>query len=502
MAMWTVLALAMLCGFAMPFAYAPFDLFGLAFLALAVWLWLLLHYAQYAWRIGLSFGFGWFGLGGWWLADTLHIYGHIPYILALCAVAVLGLTLGLFMAFWAWLLMKLKRKTMDILWLFPCIGVLEEWLRSFVLTGFPWVALGNVLVNSTFSSWISVFGSYFSCFVLLLLVSAMVLCLDSKQRKVGVITLVLGLALFVFSPTLETNQGGTQGTMQEVALVQPNIPQNQKWDAQFVQNTMFRLLSLSQPHSDVDLIIWPEAAVPMYLSRAPAWDDWLYQNMATWQSSVAFGGIRLLENAQDGSRKAQNSMFLAENGKKERQFVGKHHLVPFGEYVPSWLPWLGKLVPDIGDFEPASDDGILWDDDVKLGILICYESIFAEEAASRLAAGAEVLIVVTNDAWYDQSPAAWQHLQASQVRALETGRYVLRAANTGITAIIQPNGMIQASLPWWQAGVLRGSYQRLTHQTLYQQWGDLPILSLMFLGLGIAVWRCRRGDIRQQGVTK
>ena len=160
-----------------------------------------------------------------------------------------------------------------------------------------------------------------------------------------------------------------------------------------------------------------------YLERNPNWQRWLNEQMNSWKTPVLFGSLKLFSDTGD----SQNGLYLFEpNKSSEKQFAGKHHLVPFGEYIPSWLPWLRKIGPDIADFQPAHDNGILSTGSSQFGSLICYESLFPEEARQRVQAGANVLIVVTNDAWYGHSPAAWQHFQASQARAIETGRYVLQ----------------------------------------------------------------------------
>jgi len=467
------LILSLACGSLLPFAFAPFNYKALALIGLVGFLYLLLQQPKHPIKMGWIFGFGWFGFGGYWLADTIQTYGHLPYAVGLLVVAGLGILLASFMAFWAWSLTKLRCKPVHLLWFFPATGVLEEWLRSFVFTGLPWTAMGNLLVETPAASWLSVIGGYGCAFLLLFIVAGLTLLFEANTRKFGVTALTLAALLIVFAPTIAIPETPSQ----EVALIQPNVPQDQKWDAAFLQDIMFRMVLLSKQAGDVDLIIWPEAAVPMYLSKAPAWDMWLKENFSVWQTTVAFGGIKLTENG-----KSQSGLFL-EAPEQIRSFVGKHHLVPFGEYVPSWLPWLSKIIPDIGDFEQASDNGLLVSGQQNIGAVICYESLFPDETRARVAAGADVLAVVTNDAWYGKSPAAWQHFQASQARAIETGRYVLRAANTGITAIISPNGNIQATMPWWEPGFVRGRYQPLTHITPYQQWGNYPLLGLIFLSM-------------------
>ncbi|MDX8388102.1 MAG: apolipoprotein N-acyltransferase [Ghiorsea sp.] len=483
------LLLSLLCGAAMPFAFAPYDILPLAVLGLAGWLYITMKHPEHAFKLGWLFGFGWFGFGAWWLADTIHIYGHLPYILGLLSIAVLGSIMALFFALWAWGLSKLNQSKSDVLWLFPILGVFEEWVRCFLFTGLPWTALGNLSLDTPLAAWVSVLGSYGVTFIILLCVNSLVLLFQKTTRKHALVGLAITAGFILFPPHIVTPEQPSRS----VVLIQPNIPQDQKWDEEFVQNTMFRLAALSAQNADVDLIVWPEAAVPFYLSRAEGWNAWLNAEFKSLQTPVIFGGIKLNDHLTDLTRKSQNGLFLSHIGTEQRQFVGKHHLVPFGEYVPDWVPWVEKLVPDIGDFEPASDTGILTLNNEKFGSIICYESIFPEEAAARVALGANVLIVVTNDAWYDDSPAAWQHLQASQMRALETGRYVLRATNTGISAIISPDGKIQSTIPWWQEGVVKGHYQPLNHTTPYQQWGDKPVLILMFLGLGLALFRFYRG---------
>ena len=483
----TTTLLALIFGAAMPYTFAPYNVWWLAFIALAGWLGLLIKQHQQWFKLGMAFGFGWFGLGAWWLADTLQIYGHLPYVLGLLSITILGLIMSLFFVAWAWFLQKLLQHKVQALWLFPALGVLEEWVRSFLFTGLPWTALANLSVNTPLASWISIIGSYGAAFMMLFAAASLTLLFYANTRKYAMAAFSICVLLWFFSPNIPVPQ---QPTL-TAALIQPNIPQDKKWDANFLNHTMQTLTSLSaQAASEqkLDLIIWPEAAVPFYLSRSPSWDHWLKAQMKSWQTPVIFGGIKHLD-----SGKSQNGLFL-ENGESTRQFVGKHHLVPFGEYVPSWLPWLGKLVPDIGDFEPATDQGILTLATQKIGSVICYESIFADEVRQRIQQGANVLVVVTNDAWYDTSPAAWQHLQASQIRAIESGRYILRATNTGVSAIIAPDGSIQQTMPWWQEGMVIGHYQPLSHITLYQQWGDMPILTLVFFLLILGGYQSRRKE--------
>jgi len=240
---------------------------------------------------------------------------------------------------------------------------------------------------------------------------------------------------------------------------------------------MHRYGSLSSEVAEaVDIIIWPEAAIPFFLERAPGWNQWLNTQIQGWETPLLYGGLKLT-----GQRSAQNGLFAHDPDLSEQGFAGKHHLVPFGEYVPAWIPFLHTLVPEIADFKPADDAGVVQARGISYGALICYESLFPEEARSRVLAGAEVLVNVTNDAWYGRTPAAWQHFQAARMRAVETGRYVLRAANTGVTAIIQPNGVVRNQLQWWTPAVLQGAFVSSNMMTPYVRWGDWPLIIVLML---------------------
>ena len=478
------LLLALICGGIMPFAFAPWGYLVAAVIALTGLI--LLIQGTHPVRIAYVFGLGWFGFGAWWLAPTFHTYGGLPWWLASLVVLLVGAILACFPALWIWGCRKLadaSQQTYALLILLPSGIIFEEWLRGHLFTGLPWTALGNLLLGTPAVGWLSILGVYGGAALPVLLAASLAALLTASQRKLGSIGFFFIALITLASPSITIPETSPIN----VALVQPNTPQDHKWDSDFLNGIMHDLTALSQSSAaQVDLMVWPEAAVPLYLKESPTWDQWLTAQMREWHTPVLFGGLQYFPRTQT----SQTGLYLFDEHRAERNFVGKHHLVPFGEYVPEWLPWLHKIVPDIGDFRPADDSGVLSHPLGIFGSLICYESIFPEEARARALAGADVLILVTNDAWYGTSPAAWQHFQAAQARAVETGRYVLRSANTGITAIIAPNGHITQRLPWWQKGVLMGTYQPITRQTFYSLWGDFTALligAVGVLGLGITI---------------
>jgi len=469
----SLMFLALLCGSAMPFAFAPYHHIWLAILSLAGLTWLI--QSKHPFLTGYSFGFGWFGLGAWWLAPTVHTYGGLAWAIAIIIPTLIGLIMGLFPAVWAWSCIKINRfngKPFALLLILPCFAIIMEWLRGHLFTGLPWTSIGNLVLDTPASAWLSIFGVYGMAFLPISLAVSLTLFWQKNQRQYAIISMGL-CALFVyFPPTIPQ----TSTSESQVALIQPNIPQDQKWDSKFLQQSIQHLIELSEKNANkVNLIIWPEAAIPFYLQQNPSWSNLLQKKMQQWNTLVLFGGLKLFTDTNT----SQNGLYLFDPRHPNQQhFVGKHHLVPFGEYIPSWLPWLRKIGPDIADFQPARDNGILTTDTVQFGSLICYESLFPEEARQRVQAGANVLIVVTNDAWYGHSPAAWQHFQASQARAIETGRYVLRVGNTGVSAIIAPDGHITNTTPWWQLAAITGTYHTSTIMTPYQTWGDTPAFIL------------------------
>ncbi len=479
--------LALLCGAAMPFAFSPFDQAWLAIPALTGWLWLIRQGRPL--QSGVAFGLGWFGFGAWWLAPTLHTFGHLPWIAAGFCVLLVGAVMALLPALWAWLTWKLAGNTAWVIVVFPAAAVAEEWLRGHIFTGLPWTALGNLLLGTPAIGWGAWFGVYGLAMLPALIAAALLLLLSSAHRRIGLAGIVMAGLIVLLAPAAGTGQG----IVHTAALVQANIPQDRKWDRDFLTTTMQRYAALSTDvAARADIIIWPEAAIPFFLQRAPGWSQWLNKRVKHWQTPLLYGGLQLT-----GQGTAQNGLFAldpqAETALSERAFAGKHHLVPFGEYVPSWIPFLHTLVPEIASFKPADDSGVVQLRGIAYGALICYESLFPEEARNRVLGGAQVLVNVTNDAWYGTTPAAWQHFQAARMRAVETGRYVLRAANTGITAIIQPDGAVAAIKPWWVQTALLGHYQLSNQQTPYVRWGDWPLLICLIM-LIIPLFRGRRSS--------
>jgi len=472
----------MLLGACMPYAFSPFDFKFLAIFCLAVWIHLFLRGRAFA--TGFAFGLGWFGLGGWWLIQTFHHYGGVPYPLAALALLILGAVLALFPAIWAWLCWRLlDNEAMLLIW-FPALAVFVEWARGGLFTGLPWTTLGNLVLDTPAVGWAAYAGVYGAAFLPAILSASVLLLIRRNSLRWGIIGLGLSAMLIWLAPP----PFQPKGEVRTAALIQGNIPQDVKWNAGFLNETMQRYVRESERAArQVDVIIWPEAAVPFFPSRVPTWDGWLRKKMQSWSVPVLYGGIRKIA----GAHTAQNGMYLSVPDSNRRGFAGKQHLVPFGEYIPSWIPFLHKMIPVIADFHPAADSGVLESGSAHYGSLVCYEAIFPEQARARVRAGANVLVNITNDAWYGHTPAAWQHLQSARMRAVESGRYLLRAANTGITAVIAPDGSITHSAPWFIETTVFGAFRTSNKITPYERWGNMVLLLLLFPSLTLVMLRVR-----------
>jgi len=301
------ICLALLCGAVMPFAFSPYDQVWLAVPALSGWLWLIRQGKPL--QTGFAFGLGWFGFGAWWLAPTLHTFGHLPWIVAAFCVLLVGAVMALLPMLWAWLTWKLAGKSAWVLLAFPAAAIAEEWLRGHVFTGLPWTALGNLLLDTPAIGWASWFGVYGLALLPALIAASLVLLFSSDHKRVGGAGIAVVILLSALAPPPETGQG----KMHTAALVQANIPQDKKWDAGFLNTTMQRYASLSTSVAGkADVIIWPEAAIPFFLERAPGWSAWLNKQVQRWQTPLLYGGLKLTGERASHKRTAQNGLFVLD----------------------------------------------------------------------------------------------------------------------------------------------------------------------------------------------
>jgi len=472
-------------GFA-PYSIFPLPIFSLTMLFL---LWQRAANARAAAKLGFVFGFGLFGAGIGWIYVALHDYGGMHFLLALLATAVFASVLSLFPMFAGYLQEKLRGPIwMRMTLVMPAMWVLMEWLRGLTLTGFPWLSFGYSQVpQSPLVGYAPVIGGYGVS--LLVAASAGLFALLwlvrwTRQGKIAWAVLFMLWVVGVALRGVEWTQ--PKGEPLRVSLIQGNVAQEMKFRDGAISDTFSKYDRLVQ-QSDARLVVLPETAFPVLPSEIPdSYVASLSDHMRHNNGDILIGAF---EHEQDAYYNSVITLGTAPN-----QSYRKHHLVPFGEFIPvrSLLGWFVNGVLDIPMGDLASGAKRQAPLDVagqKVAVNICYEDVFGEEIVRALPA-ATLLVNVSNDAWYGDSNAAIQHNQISQMRALETGRMMLRATNSGVTSIISPDGYIKLALPQHQEGVLTAMVQGYAGSTPYVRLGNALVLALLALMLAV-VWRWR-----------
>ncbi len=495
--------LAMLAGASTVFAFAPFGWWMLQIVALALLFLLALHAStpRSAFLLGWGFAFAALAAGTHWLYVSMHDYGHMPGVIA--ALAVLLLAAGLALLYGGALavahrLARGRSAAVAALLLLPACWMLADWLRAWIFTGFPWLATGYAHSDSPLAGYAPVIGVFGMGWLAAVMAATIALSLAARRPY------RLALALLVLLPAAGQLLKGLDWTTPHgkpisVRLLQGNVPQDMKFSREQLDASLslYQRMIREQP---ADLIVTPETALPMLATQLPP--GYLDQLAQFSRDS----GSRLLVGLPWSSAPGiyLNSVIGIAHGELAAYRYDKHHLVPFGEFIPPGARWFVDLMQmPLGDFgrgdlvQPpfrVKDQSVLPN--------ICYEDLFGEEIAAQLAAAANrgtpvasMLLNLSNIAWFGDTIALPQHLQVSRLRSLETGRPMLRATNTGATAVIDARGQVTALLPPFTQGTLAAQVQGMQGLTPYIRFGNaLPVgLALVML---LAVWL--NGRRRQQ----
>ncbi len=475
----------------MPLAFSPYDYPIIAILSLA-WLFytVLNSKPKDAGYFGYVFGLGMFGVGVSWLHISINLFGGVNLAGALIITFVLVAYLSLYPALLAFVYQRLfaNKGILVFVIVMPTLWVLSEWFRSSIFTGFPWLNIGYSQIDTPISSLAPVLGQYgVSWFTALVSAILVALYLTSRMAKITLVGVMfitwLGLnALSGIQWTTDKNRDIS------VALVQGAIPQEMKWKPEQRQKTLDLYLSLSEEYQDSQLIIWPETAIPVLHHQAQEFINAMV-SIAKSQNRDYVVGIPFKDL---DSNKFYNGITVI--GSSNDNYY-KQHLVPFGEYLPfdKWLrPVLELMKIPMSDFSSgASKKPVIRAADETIGVSICYEDVFGEEIIAALPE-ATILINISNDAWFGDSIAPHQHLQMARMRALETGRYMLRSTNTGVSAIINEKGLIIASSPQFIPHVTSDKVKTFEGLTPYARFGNWPVIVAAFLVLLISFFRFRK----------
>jgi apolipoprotein N-acyltransferase len=479
-------AAACVAGALLPLAFSPFDLFPLAILAPALLfvLWRDASPRRAAWR-GFVFGLGMFGVGVSWVYVSLHNFGNMLAPLAGFAVFLFVAGLSLYPALLGWLQARLfpQPGAWHSVIVLPALWVLFEWTRGWFLTGFPWLNLGYSQVATPlggYSAWLGVYGVSFFCAFSAGLLAAGLRAPEKFLRQFLPLLAAVWVAGW-FAGRFEWARPVSSPL--QVTLIQGNVPLDSKWQSGSRRAIVERYSTLTTEAPWSDLIVWPESAIPATLDEI---DPDLITNLRRMSrnASVDFL-IGVVERDRDGHY--YNSVLGIG---PSPGIYRKQHLVPFGEYPPldplfRWM--MRSLQIPMSDFSAgAPDQPPLSAAGQKIGVSVCYEDAFGEEVIRTLPQ-ASLLVNVSEDAWFGDSLAPHQRLQMARMRALETGRPMLRAANTGPSVAIDHHGRVLVRSPQFRTYSLTATVQPMQGETPYVRWGNRPVVLALVLVLVLAI---------------
>ena len=421
--------------------------------------------AQAAW-CGLFTGLVHFLSLLYWIVIVMGRYGKLPWYISFTTLVLLALVLSLFVVVFAlsarWLLAE--STPFVALWVLPCLWVGLDWIRSFLFTGFPWMDLGYGLWNVPRLIQVSdITGHYGITFLLLLTNTFVALFLTDRVKTTRLLVLVPVVLLLICVAGYSTwrwqslERWMKTAESMPVGVVQGNVEQDKKWAPEEREKTVMDYIGQTVSLFDGKkpaLVVWPETALPFFPEAHPL--------MVPLRSLTTKSNIALLTGApwytvidrQERKYRYYNSALLIDTDGNFGGRYSKTHLVPFGEYVPlkKFLPFIAPIVQTVGDFTPGTIADPIVFRKAKIGVLLCYESIFPDIAEKWVQAGANILINLTNDAWYGKSSAPEQSFAMTVFRAVETRRSVVRAANTGISGFIDLLGRVRMRseifVPW------------------------------------------------------
>ena len=490
---WKKIVISFLLGAILVSAFAPLNFYPLAFISLAglFYLWRETN-PKTSFLIGLSYGYGLYGVGVSWVYVSLSTYGGMP--LWMGAIAVLGFTglLALFIGLTGYV--AARYFSQHRLLAIPFVWIVFEWSKSWVLTGFPWLDVGYTQTEFWLMSWAPVGGIYLVSFVTVALAVGLSYLFQapSRLKKVYISASVVVLLLLTNLVSL-VHWSEPVGQPLAVGVVQPNTPIDTKWQRSHQTELISKLASLSNQLAErtdvgVDLVVWPETALPLYVQQTGA-DFW---HSVTPKGSALLTGIMDSPNSNDPSEIYNAAALSCEGG--QPTVYRKAHLVPFGEYLPlrflfNWvLEYLALPMSDLSSWSSAQT--LNCGDKLKIGLSICYEDAFADEYRQTVG-DATLLVNISEDAWFGDSFAPHQRTQMAQMRAAELSRPLVRSANSGPSLLIDIRGEVLNQTAQFSVESTVFTVQPHEGDTPFKRFGNwivylsLVLLSLLFVYLRV-----------------
>ncbi len=438
-----------------------------------------------------------------WTSDVLAIFGGLDAALAWLLAALLIAYLAIYPALFSHVMTTaIARGGPLALALAPLVWLGTEWLRGTLFTGFPWVLLGysqsDTLAPLQVSSLVGIYGlsGLVACPAAAI---ALLVASPRRPRILAAAALLVGLPVVgtVWGAARLSDQWWATAPAVRVGIVQGNVPQGEKWDPAHRDAILARYLSLTRQvaASGVDLVVWPESSTPFVFGRDALETEIMRAAVVQAGVPVVFGSDEVV-----GPREFYNAAFVIDASGEVRGSYRKMQLVPFGEYIPvRWLLFFARpLVEGFSDFSAGQRLTLLPVGPHRLSVAVCYEAVFPWLSREAVGQGSQLLTTITNDAWYGRSAAPWQHFQQARVRAVETGRFLVRAANTGISGIVDPHGRVVVQSPLFETGTWAGEVRWLDGRTVYSRIGDSVAWASMLITLALLLlpgWeRLRRRD--------
>jgi apolipoprotein N-acyltransferase len=439
----------------------------------------------------------------YWTSGTVATFGGLPWLVAVPVTFLLVFYMSLYVGLAsAAAAVLIQRFGAPGLLLAPATWVAAEYARAHIFGGFPWIPLGNAVVSLLpVAQLASVMGVYGLSWLLALLhaLFAYVAMTSGRRRVVAITSAILLVAATSFWGAWRIRDGRLTraGSPLQIGLIQGNVPQSEKWDPSRAESILDRYLRMSRDAAarGAELIVWPESATPFYFDEDPARAVRVRQLVNEIRTPLLFG----TDEIERGSPpKYYNSAFLLNDTGTTAAVYRKMFLVPFGEYVPfgTLLTFVGPLVDAVSAFSPGQRVTMLPVSGHMISTAICYEVVYPHLIRQGVLEGAELLTTITNDAWYGGTSAPFQHFDLATMRAIEQGRYLARAANTGISGIVDPYGRVMVRTALFETTAPVAEVRFIQERTVYARMGDLAAqlaVLITLLGVGLAVRRGRAG---------
>ncbi len=473
----------------MPLAFSPFNFWPIVILSPAILIFQLsfINQSKQAFILGWIYGLGYFGFGVNWIYNSLHVYGHAPPLVAGGLTGLMILTLSVFTGTALYLYKKILilYPSRWAVWTLPLLWFSMEWLKGWVLTGFPWLSTGYAHIDSPLSGFAPLLGVY-GVGSLSIVISLLLLLVQQKNPVSLIMICLIGFAGYGLKQIDWTKESGKP---LNITMIQGNIPQEMKWRRDDRQEILDTYWDATKLNWGSDLVVWPEVAIP---GRSEDLQDDILVPMSMQASENNSNLLTGIVVSDWMKREYYNSMILMGDN---QGVYHKRHLVPFGEYYPfrQLLSFMKSYIRiPMSDMKPGPDEQIMMSvNGVKLGVSICYEDVFSRDINRDLPA-ANILVNTSNDAWFGDSLAPHQHLEIAQMRSLETARPMVRSTNTGQSAFIDYKGSIIDTTEQFKAQTLTADIQGRTGSTPFLYFAKIQSwLAFLIFGLSILMIRVK-----------